>query len=86
MPVQLHMRATVRADGRIEVAVPDLPVGTDVEVTVIPHTSSAAVPPPPPQPRRSALDIIESYEGPKAFHTADEVDAYIREERASWER
>ncbi|MEJ7713422.1 MAG: DUF2281 domain-containing protein [Pyrinomonadaceae bacterium] len=36
--------------------------------------------------RRSALDVLESLAGERVFKNADEVDEYLREERASWDR
>jgi hypothetical protein len=36
--------------------------------------------------RQSALDILDELPGGRIFKTADEVDAYLREERDSWER
>jgi hypothetical protein len=35
---------------------------------------------------RSVLDIIESAPGQRLFKTAEEVDAYLEEERNSWDR
>ncbi len=36
--------------------------------------------------RRSALDVLESLAGERVFNSTDEVDEYLREERASWDR
>lgn len=36
-------------------------------------------------PKRHALDILSEMPGHQAFHTAEEVDRYVREERESWE-
>lgn len=36
--------------------------------------------------RRRAADIIADFPGHLVFNTPEEVDAYIREERDSWER
>ncbi len=36
--------------------------------------------------RRSALDVLESLAGERVFKDADEVNDYLREERASWDR
>ncbi len=35
-------------------------------------------------PRRSALDIINAYHGPR--RTTEEINRYIEEERNSWDR
>ncbi len=40
-----------------------------------------------PQPQRvSMLDIINEMPGSRLFKTSAEVDAYLREERDSWDR
>lgn len=36
--------------------------------------------------RQSTLDILEELPGGRIFKTAEQVDAYLREERDSWER
>lgn len=72
-----RIKTTVQAGGRIEVIVPDLKAGESVEVTVC--TGS------PEGRKRSALDILAESPGHRLFKTAEEVDAYIREERDSWE-
>ena len=35
---------------------------------------------------RSVLDIIEDWPGQRLFQTSAEADAYLREERDSWDR
>ncbi|NOS99907.1 MAG: hypothetical protein HOP29_04710 [Phycisphaerales bacterium] len=73
-----RIQTTVQAGGRIEVMAPDLPVGESVEVTIQSLENSST--------RRSVLDILAECPGGVLFKTADEVDAYIREERDSWDR
>jgi hypothetical protein len=36
--------------------------------------------------KRRAAEILAELPGHRIFKTADEVDAYIREERDSWDR
>jgi len=36
--------------------------------------------------RRSVVDVLAEAPGHLAFHSAEEVDAYVREERDAWER
>jgi hypothetical protein len=36
--------------------------------------------------RRSVLDILKDWPGQRLFKTSAEADAYLREERDSWER
>ncbi len=37
-------------------------------------------------PRRSVVDVLAEVPGQRLFKTAEEVDAYVREERDTWER
>ena len=36
--------------------------------------------------RRAVLDLLEEWQGQRLFKTSAEADAYLREERDSWER
>ena len=76
---ELHLRAEVLPGGRIEVADADLPVGQTVEI-VVRHESETK-----PQ-GRSIMDILNSGPERRLFQTAEEVDAYLAEEKASWDR
>lgn len=78
METTLRITTTVQPGGRIEVVAPDLRVGEPVEVTV---RQVKAAP-----KRRSVLDILAECPGGVLFKTAEEVDAYINEERDSWDR
>ena len=73
----LHVRTTVLPGGKIEIVDRELPVGESVDVVV---SRSAGT------QRRSIVDILEEAPGRRLFETAKEVDDYIREERASWDR
>ncbi len=75
----LRMTALVQPGGKIEVTDTDLPEGQSVEVIVL-------LPSPPAIPRRSIVEVLAEAPGHLAFQTADEVDAYLREERDAWER
>ncbi len=75
----LRMTALVQPGGKIEVTDTDLPEGQSVEVIVLLPSPSAV-------PRRSILDVLAEAPGHLAFQTADEVDAFLREERDAWER
>jgi hypothetical protein len=39
-----------------------------------------------PPAKRSALDILAEMPGHLLFHTSDEVDAHLREEREAWDQ
>lgn len=73
----LHKKATVQPGGKIEIVDQDLQAGEDVDVVISP----AQVPSP-----RSAWQIISEGPGQRLFKSATEVDDYLTEERASWER
>ena len=73
----LHRKATVLPGGKVEIISPELQPGQTVDVVVRFASPSA---------RRSALDILAEAPGQRLFKTAKEVDDYIREERAAWDR
>ena len=77
MQKALHIRTTVQPGGRVEVASPELEAGQSVDVVV---TRSS------PTERRSVVDILAEAPGHRLFKTGKEVDDYIKEERASWDR
>ncbi len=77
MKKALRIKTTVLPGGRIEIVDQDLTEGETVEVVVTPSVT---------MPRRSALDILAEAPGHRLFKTAKEVDDYIKEERASWDR
>ena len=71
----LHLKTTVMPGGKIEIVDRELPVGESVDV-VVSHSPEPA--------RRSAVDILDEAPGHLLFESAEEVDSYLREERASW--
>jgi hypothetical protein len=77
MQKALHIRTTVQAGGRVEFASPDLEAGQTVDVVVSPTPTPST---------RSAWQIISEGPGQRLFKTAKEVDDYLAEERASWDR
>lgn len=77
MQKPLHLTTTVLPGGRVEIVSPELEAGQTVDVVVLRST---------PVQRRSAVDILAQGSGQRLFKTAEEVDDYIREERASWDR
>ena len=73
----LHKKATVQPGGKIEIVDQDLQAGEYVDVVISPAQA--------PSPR-SAWQIISEGPGQRLFKSAKEVDDYLTEERASWER
>ena len=77
MPKALHVRTTVQPGGKVEFASPELEAGQTVDVVVV-HESSA--------PARPIMEILNSGPERRLFQTAEEVRAYLAEEKASWDR
>jgi hypothetical protein len=78
MSVTLQFNTTVLPGHRIQIESPDLPEGLVAFVTV--KLESA------PLEKRPLSEILAGYQGKKLFKTAEEVDAYMREERDSWDK
>lgn len=74
----LHIKTTILPGHRIEISIPELPVGETVEVHIMPKLSSLA--------HRSAIEVLEETPGQRLFKTSAEADRYLQEERDSWER
>ena len=75
----VHIKTTILPGGKIEISAPELPSGKQADVFVVIESEE-------PAKKRRALDILAEAPGHRLFQTAEEVDAYIREERDSWER
>lgn len=75
----VHIKTTILPGGKIEISAPELPAGEQADVFVVIEREE-------PTKKRRALDILAGAPGHRLFHTAEEVDNYIREERDSWER
>jgi hypothetical protein len=80
MTIEIEVKTTVLPGGKIEIIAPELIAGQ--QATVIVKIENE-------EPEK--LTITErlaraNYHGGALFKTAEEVDAYIREERDSWER
>ena len=73
----LHIKTTVLPGGKIEIVDQELQAGENVDVVISPAPTPSA---------RSAWQIISEGPGQRLFETAKEVDDYIAEERASWDR
>ena len=77
MPKTLHIRTTVQPGGKVEFASPELEAGQTVDVVVL-HESSVN--------GRSIMEILNSGPERRLFQTAEEVRAYLAEEKTSWDR
>ncbi len=72
-----HQKVMVQPGGKIEIVSPELEVGQTVEVVVL-HESS--------EMRRPIMEILKSGPERRLFQTAEEVKAYMSDEKASWDR
>ncbi len=77
MQKALHVRTTVLPGGKIEIVDQELPVGESVNVVVL-HSSGSL--------HRSAVDILNEAPGQRLFKTTEDVESYLKDERASWDR
>ena len=77
MQKALHVRTTVQPGGKVEIASPELEAGQMVDVVVL-HESNVK--------GRSIMEILNSGPERRLFQTAEEVRAYLAEEKASWDR
>jgi hypothetical protein len=89
MATSVRIETVVGEDGVIEIRAPELTPGQRVRITIeaaseAPETMEPAETPQPE--KRRVIDIIADLPGHRQFKTAEEVDAYIREERDSWDR
>ena len=73
----LHIRTTVQQGGKVEIASPELEAGQTVDVVVL-HESGVK--------GRSIMEILSSGPERRLFQTAEEVKAYLAQEKASWDR
>jgi len=79
MQSAVRLNALVKPGGRIEVANDQLPVGKSVDVIVLFPSMRATT-------RPSVVDVLDEAPGHLMFQTAEEVDAYLHEERDAWDR
>ncbi len=81
MQETLHIITPILPDGRIDIAAPQLQPGESVDVPILrghkPAPASMPV-------RRSAVDILANAPSHRLFNDADQVDAYMEEQRDSW--
>jgi hypothetical protein len=76
-PNTIRFDTTILPGHRIELSAPELPEGYSATVFVVVTKPALA--------KRRLSEILANYQGGQLFHTADEVDAYIRAERDSWD-
>ena len=77
MQKPLHIKTTVLPGGKVEFVSPELESGQTVDVVVL-HESGVK--------GRPITEILNSGPERRLFQTAEEVKAYLAEEKASWDR
>ena len=77
MEKTLHVRTTVLPGGKVEIVDQGLTEGENVEVVISPT---------PVPTGRSIMEILNSGPERRLFQTAEEVKAYLKEEKAAWHR
>ena len=77
MPLAIHVRTKVLPGHRIEIAAPELPEGRTATVFIVLDEGEGA--------RRPLREVLGDYPGGQLFRSAEQVDAYLREERESWD-
>jgi hypothetical protein len=78
MSIAIHIQTVVLPGHKIEVQVPELPEGRKATVFVVLEEEEV--------PQMPIFERLANYPGKQLFKTAEEVDAYLREERDSWDR
>jgi len=73
----LQVTTTILPGHRIEIESAELTEGQSATVFIVLNG--------PEMPKRPFWEVIGNYPGGRLFRTAEEVDAYVREERDSWE-
>jgi len=72
----LRLQTRVKDKGKLNIEMPQLIPGEDVEVLIIFPSSAAGESP-------SVMDVLEQASGQRIFKTVDEVDRYLQDERSS---
>jgi hypothetical protein len=79
MAIEVRIETVVLPGGKIEISTPELIPGQRATVVVIVENGRQHEP-------AHVIDILKSLPGHRLFHTAEEVDTYLHQERDSWER
>jgi hypothetical protein len=78
MATEVRVRTIVLPGGKIEISIPELIPGKHATVVVTIEDNEPAQQP-------HVIDILTALPGHQLFQSAEEVDAYMHEERDSWE-
>ena len=78
MATEVRVKTTVLPGGKIEISAPELIPGQRATVVVTIEENE-------PMEQGHVIDILATLPGHRLFQNAEEVDAYMHEERESWE-
>ena len=78
MATEVRVKTIVLPGGKIEISIPELIPGKHATVVVTIEDNEPAQQP-------HVIDILTALPGHQLFQSAEEVDAYMHEERDSWE-
>lgn len=79
MPTELRVETVVLPGGKIEISTPELIEGKRATVVVTIEDTEA-------DEQHHVIDLLRTLPGHRLFQNAEEVDAYLREERDAWDR
>lgn len=79
MTTEVRVKTVVLPGGKIEISTPELIPGQQATVVVTIEDNKSSE-------QRHVIDILRNLPGHQLFQSAEEVDAYMREEHDSWER
>ena len=79
MTTEIRVKTTVLPGGRIEISTPELIPGQHATVVVTVEDNGQVA-------QHHVIDILAALPGHQLFQNAEEVDAYLHEERDSWDR
>ena len=78
MAIEVRVKTKILPGGKIEISAPELIAGQEATIIVTVEDNKPD--------ERHVIDVLKNLSGHQLFHTADEIDAHIREERESWDR
>jgi hypothetical protein len=78
MATEVRVKTTVLPGGKIEISAPELIPGQRATVVVTIEENE-------PMEQRHVIDILATLPDHRLFQNAEEVDAYMHEERESWQ-
>jgi hypothetical protein len=78
MATEVRVKTIVLPGGRIEITTPELIPGRRATVVVTIEDNETIE-------QSHVIDILKTLPGHRLYQSAEEVDAYIREERDAWE-